>query len=86
MVVLACCNICERVSSAVSLAKSVSLIRLRAAETFSTMFDKLRMVDWNRFWMAPRSARFESMMLIALSILANALEAPARLLIDKVQP
>ena len=44
-VVLACWIICHRVSSAVSVAKSVSRIRERAADAVSEILLRLRMVD-----------------------------------------
>ena len=39
------------------MAKSASLIRDLAADTFSDMLLKLRIVDWKRFCNAPKSAR-----------------------------
>ena len=84
--ILACWIICQRVSSAVSTAKSVSLIRLRAAETFSEILLKLRIVDWNLFCIAPRSARFASMIEMASNTATMALEASATVATDMSSP
>ena len=46
-----------RVSSAVSLAKSVSRMRLRDADRFSEEVCRLATTEVKRFWIAPRSAR-----------------------------
>lgn len=52
----ACCRIWARVSSAVSEAISVSLIRDAADEMFSSAILKLLTVESSRFWTAPRLA------------------------------
>ena len=65
------------VKAAVSAAKSASLIRERAADRFSEMFDWLRMVDWKRFCTAPKSARAELTCFIAASICVMADCEPA---------
>ena len=57
MAVPACCRIWVRVSSAVSLAKSVSLMRLREADRFSVEVCRLATTEVKRFWIAPKSAR-----------------------------
>ncbi|MNV61804.1 hypothetical protein D3C71_1543280 [compost metagenome] len=72
MAVPACCRIWVRVSSAVSLAKSVSLMRLRDADRFSVEVCRLATTEVKRFWMAPRSARVLLIELRALSTTSSA--------------
>ncbi|MNC30072.1 hypothetical protein D3C75_783450 [compost metagenome] len=66
-----------RVSSAVSLAKSVSLMRLREADRFSVEVCRLATTEVKRFWIAPRSARVLLIELSALSTISSACCAPA---------
>src|SRR5690554_5341184 len=81
MAVPACCMIWFLVRLADSAAKSVSMIRLRAADTFSEMFCRLLMVDSKRFCTAPMSARWESIPFSAASITSIACCAPSAVVI-----
>ena len=65
-----------RVSSAVSLAKSVSRMRLREADRFSEEVCRLATTEVNRFWIAPRSARTLLTDSRALSTMPRAFCAP----------
>ncbi|MNV65902.1 hypothetical protein D3C71_1586250 [compost metagenome] len=76
MAVPACCRIWVRVSSAVSLAKSVSLMRLREADRFSEEVCRLATTEVKRFWIAPRSARVLLIAPRALSTISRACWAP----------
>src|SRR5690606_2142938 len=78
MAVPACCRICVRDSSAVSLAKSVSMMRLREADRFSEVVCRLATTELKRFWIAPRSARESFTLPRALSMIAMACWAPVK--------
>ena len=78
----ACCRIWVRVNSAVSAAKSASWIRERAALMFSEVVLRFEIVDWNRFWIAPRSARMLSTWARAPSTMLIAACAPSTLLMS----
>lgn len=67
---------------AVSEAKSVSRIRERAADTFSTIFPKLDTVLDKRFCTAPKDALLESIFRIAESITSIAFCEPIEVLMS----
>ncbi|MNV58109.1 hypothetical protein D3C71_1504690 [compost metagenome] len=71
-----------RVSSAVSLAKSVSLMRLREADRFSVEVCRLATTEVKRFWIAPRSARVLLIEPSALSTTSSACWAPFTVLMS----
>ncbi|MNF88065.1 hypothetical protein D3C84_705500 [compost metagenome] len=73
MLEAACCRMFCLVILAVSVAKSASRIRERAADTFSEILDWLRIVESNRFCTAPNSARLLSTAWIMKSKLAIAI-------------
>src|SRR5207237_1379430 len=77
--VAACCSTWARDRFAVSEAKSASWMRLREADRFSLLVCRLLIVDENRFWIAPRSARPLFTCDRAESITDRALVAPAAL-------
>jgi len=70
---------------AVSAAKSVSWMRLRAAETFSEVVVRFETTLVKRFWIAPRSARLELTVARAASMVARAFCAPAAVLRSMVE-
>ena len=65
----ACCRIWPRVILATSAAKSVSMMRERAADTFSEILARFEIVLSIRFWIAPRSARMLEICEIAASMI-----------------
>src|SRR3970040_39344 len=73
----ACCRIWLRDSCADSLAKSASWIRLRAADRFSEVDDRLATTELKRFWIEPMSARAELIAVSAPSIASIALSGPS---------
>ena len=70
MALPACCRICARLRLAVSVAKSASMMRLRAADWFSTACCRLEMIASKRLCVAPKVARVSLTLSIALSMLS----------------
>ncbi|CSB42452.1 Uncharacterised protein [Vibrio cholerae] len=66
------------------MAKSVSLIRLLDAFTFSLMLSKLLIAWLNRFWNAPSSARWLSTYFKAASTIATLSCAPPTVVTSRV--
>ncbi|MNC42661.1 hypothetical protein D3C75_914810 [compost metagenome] len=73
-----------RVSSAVSLAKSVSLMRLRDEDRFSDEVCRLATTEVKRFWIAPKSARVLLIEPNALSTISRACCAPLTLVTSRL--
>src|SRR4051812_50095775 len=65
-----------RVNWTISCAMSASRMRLSEAVRFSTATLRLLMVWSNRFWIAPRSARWGETRLMAVSRALMAADAP----------
>ncbi len=80
----ACCTIWLRDSWAVSAAKSASRMRLREADRFSLVVDRLLIVDSKRFWMAPRLARMDDTCSSATSTISIVRLAVSRLRMSTV--
>ena len=77
MAVPACCKIWPRVMLAVSAAKSASMMRDLAADTFSTEVCKKLITDSKRFCTAPKEAREVFAASKAVSISPSAVVASA---------